>query len=114
MRRLAMAALVLLAPASTHAQAIEPGALASCMQANTTAEDEAIFRRMLIAALQENDAEVKASLNGLALAMLGLGTQHCGINVTDFDKEPVQAAMRTYGERLGENIMKRAFAKAGL
>ncbi len=83
------------------------------MQTQTTSDDEQAFRRFLIAALQEDQQDVKTEFSNFASSMIRLALE-CGATVQDFDKPSAEAAFSLYGQQIGERIMQRAMERAGI
>jgi hypothetical protein len=100
-------------PLAVQAQSGDALALAVCMQDKTEASDEQAFKRFLVAALQEQQNNVKAEFSNFASSMIRLALE-CDVALEDFERPWVEQALGLYGQRVGERIMMDAMAKAGI
>ncbi len=109
LRTLALAAAIGLGSLPAMAQG-NTDTIATCMIANTTKSQTDDMKAFLVFALQENKPEATDALLKFSFEALSIATQKCGLSFADVQTPKFEAAMETYGEALGESIMRDAFA----
>lgn len=101
----AIAASTLSLPASAD---IDPDAMASCMQQNTTPEIKEGMKQFMIHALQSNKEAATQELLKFSFSSLSIATVQCGLTFGDVQTPAFEAGMEKYGEALGLEIMTEA------
>jgi len=82
--------------------------LASCMIANTTPTQKSGMKQLIIQALQENKQAATESFLKLSFEAMSIATTQCGMSFADVQTPAFEAALETYGQSLGEEVMKDA------
>jgi hypothetical protein len=100
----------LVSPAAAP-QPIDVDKVAYCMMAHSGPPDEAIIKKLMIAALQDDVPGMQSNVAELASAMLKLAMVSCGVGMDQLDDKEFEAVGQKYGEMMGEKIMTEAFAK---
>jgi hypothetical protein len=98
-------------PAHSVAQQVDPAALTECLIANTTEDHINAMKRLMIAALEDNIGTLKSEAANYGNIIVQLATANCHIAAAQLTDPAVNDAVSKYGERIGEEIMTDAFAK---
>lgn len=106
---LAFAGLVV-TESSAQAESLDVERLAACLYENSTAADIDIFKKIVVAAIEE-DSSLKGLTMLLSVALVSLATEKCGVTVSQLAEPAFATAATKYGEQMGMKIMSDAFAK---
>ncbi len=106
---LAMSASAMPSQAQTPPPALPPSV--TCMIEKTTSEDEAVFKAMFVAALQDDTAQMKSSLVQLASLIMNVAMVRCDVPLSTVSSAEFQKLAQLYGQKIGEKIMNDALAK---
>ncbi len=82
-----------------------------CMLDHTTADDETVFKNLLVAALNDDTGGVKSHIVQVSSLLMNLALTKCEVAMSMLADPQFQAAAATYGQHLGEKLMKKAFDK---
>ena len=85
--------------------------LAQCMLKHTTSDEEVVFKDVMVAALNDDSAALKVSLEQLTTLMMDLALTKCEVGMPALSTPQFQAAAGLYGQQIGEKLMKKAFEK---
>ena len=113
-QRLAVASAIALAGLPTAGlaqQALDPEKLAYCMVAHSGDAEIAAMKHLLIAALQDDEAGLRAGVAELGGVMLRLAMSDCSVNLSQLEDPAFGVAAEKYGELLGARVMEAAFSK---
>ncbi|MCY1239683.1 hypothetical protein D9M72_524930 [compost metagenome] len=117
MRHVSGLILSVLFVASSTGQAIATPApfdeakVVQCMLDHTTADDETVFKNLMIAALNDDSGSVKSYVVQVSSLLMNLALTKCEVGMSMLADPQFQAAARIYGQHLGEKLMKKAFDK---
>ncbi len=100
------AALPLLAMNASAVEAENP--LAACMITNTTPTQKSGMKQMIISALQEDKPAATDAFLKLSFEAMSIATAKCGMSFVDVQSPNFERALETYGQSLGEAVMKDA------
>ncbi|NRP17050.1 hypothetical protein LPJGGPFB_00267 [Ensifer adhaerens] len=78
---------------------------------HTTADDETVFKNLLVAALNDDTGGVKSNIVQVSSLLMNLALTKCEVAMSMIADPQFQAAAATYGQHLGEKLMKKAFDK---
>ncbi|OCP37833.1 hypothetical protein [Ensifer sp. LC163] len=78
---------------------------------HTTSDDETIFKNLIVAALNDDSDNVKSHLIQVSSLMMNLALMKCEVGMSMLADPQFQAAAKTYGQHLGEKLIKKAFDK---
>jgi hypothetical protein len=90
---------------------LDVGTLTECLIAGSTQAETDTLKRLMVAALTEDLPAFEHETNNMALALVSIATNRCGIRLAELEKPRFREAAVKYGERLGQKIMAEAFAK---
>ncbi|MCG5478194.1 hypothetical protein [Sinorhizobium alkalisoli] len=96
---------------STTAAEFNEARVVQCMMDHSTADHEAVFKKLMIAVLTEDDGGVKSSLVQMTSRIMDLALTKCEVGISSLSTPAFQAAAKLYGQQMGEKMMKNAFAK---
>lgn len=82
-----------------------------CMLDHTTADDETVFKNLLVAALNDDTGGVKSNIVQVSSLLMNLALTKCEVGMSMLADPQFQAAAATYGQHLGEKLIKKAFDK---
>lgn len=82
-----------------------------CMLDHTTADDETVFKNLMVAALNDDTGAVKSNIVQVSSLLMNLALTKCEVGMSMLADPQFQAAARIYGQHLGEKLMKKAFDK---
>src|SRR5579871_6090545 len=113
--RSALAAMITGAALLSSGQAFADKAdeIGQCLIAHSTPETEAVIKKMLIAALEDDTDALNSTALQLGVQILSNAQANCGLKLSDVNDPSFQKAAGKYGEFLGQKIVGAAFAKLG-
>jgi NaMN:DMB phosphoribosyltransferase len=90
---------------------VDAAALTQCLIANTTDDHIAAMKKLMIAALSDDIAGLKAEATNYGNIIVQMAMSSCKITLAQLSDPAVNEAVGKYGEALGAKIMTDAFAK---
>jgi len=89
----------------------DKNATVACMLEKSSAQDKAVMRETIIAALQENEEAMRANLIRLSAVLIDLAVTKCRMSYTLMNERDFGEIGAIYGEKLGNDLISSAFAK---
>jgi hypothetical protein len=102
---------VLPALGNTQESLTDKNAIVACMLEKSGAQDKAVMRETIIAALQENEEAMRANLIRLSAVLIDLAVTKCRMSYTLMNEKDFGEIGAIYGEKLGNDLISAAFAK---
>ena len=93
------------------AEPVDADALAQCLMTNSGDNETATLKKVMIAALTDDQATLKSSMSEFGNLIVDLALKKCGISASQFADPNFQAGGQKYGVLIGTKIMQDAFAK---
>ena len=90
---------------------VDAAALSQCLIANTTDDHITAMKKLMIAALTDDIAGMKAEATNYGTIIVQMMISSCKITEAQLLDPAVNEAVGKYGETLGAKIMTDAFAK---
>ena len=90
---------------------VDAAALTQCLIANTTDDHIAAMKKLMIAALNDDIAGLKAEATNYGTIIVQMAMSTCKVTEAQLSDPAVNDAVGKYGETLGAKIMTDAFAK---
>ncbi|MEZ5952747.1 MAG: hypothetical protein R3C13_00445 [Hyphomonas sp.] len=84
--------------------------VANCMIRNSSEEDVAQMKQLMLLALQEKKSEATGVLGGLMLKAGLSASGNCGVTYGEMGTPMFEYALRLYGEHLGTVVMERSLS----
>jgi len=107
-RTLCLGAAAVLFAASPALAETRGEKVASCMIQNSTEDDVAQMKQLMLLALQEKKSEATAVMGTLMLKAGLTATGQCGVGYNELGTPMFEYAVRLYGEHLGTEVMERS------
>ena len=86
-------------------------AIVGCMLEKSTPENKAVMRALIIAALQDNQPEMKTKLAMLGGVLVDLALSKCSMSMTLMNEKDFGEIGSRYGGELGQELIAAALAK---
>ncbi|OOG72086.1 hypothetical protein B0E45_10175 [Sinorhizobium sp. A49] len=107
--------VLFVASSTAHARAtsspFEQARVVQCMLDHTSADDETVFKNLIVAALNDESDSVKSHIVQVSSIMMNLALTKCEVGMSMLADPQFQAAAKIYGQHLGEKLLKKAFDK---
>lgn len=98
-------------PAHANPAPLDEARLVQCLLEHPTSDDEAVFKDMMVAALNGDSGALKASPVQRSKLMMNLALTGCEAGMSMPATPQFRAAAGLYGRQIGEKLMNKAFEK---
>ena len=107
-RMLSLGAAALICAATPGFAQTRADEVAGCMIRHSTEADVTQMKQLMLLALQEKKSEATTVMGALMLKAGLSATGNCGVSYGEMASPMFEAAVRQYGEHLGEVVMERS------
>lgn len=87
--------------------------LGKCLIDHSSGDTEALMKKVLIQALQDQTEDLQTTALQFSLSVIGSGQANCGLKMSELQDPAFQQGVKLYGEFLGKKIFGAAMAKLG-